>query len=146
MNKAYMLVHKRLIESDPDGENAYSTILLGFFSSELKVKDAIGFYLNKAGFKDFPDDFKIKTVYADVDDFNSAAGDFADSVFYLAHEYSDGEYDRVSDLGFYSSSENAEKALIKYKAEDEYKKYPDGFSVDEYRIDETEWNEGFFVY
>ena len=146
MEKAYMLVHKRLIETDMNNENVYSTILLGFFSTESKAKEAIQYYLDKPGFKDYPKAFKIKTVHADVDDFNDTVGDFTDSVFYLSHEYSDGEYDCISDLGFYSSNEKASAALLKYKKDDEYKNYPDGFSVDNYKIDNTEWNEGFFVY
>lgn len=146
MNKTYMLIHKRLVEIHSDSENVYSTMLLGFFSSDIKCEEAIQYYLKKPGFKDYPDDFKIKTVYADVDDFNSIVGNFIKSVFYLSHEYNDSGYDYVSNLGFYSSEKRAVAALKRYKAGDEYVNCPDGFSIDKYEIDHTEWNEGFFVY
>ena len=146
MNKTYMLIHKRLVERHSDSENVYSTMLLGFFSSDTKCEEAIQYYLKKPGFKDYPDDFKIKTVYADVDDFNGIVGNFVKSVFYLSHEYNDSGYDYVSNLGFYSSEERAVAALKRYKAGDEYVNCPDGFSIDKYEIDHTEWNEGFFVY
>ena len=146
MNKTYMLIHKRLVEIHSDSENVYSTMLLGFFSSDIKCEEAIQYYLKKPGFKDYRDDFKIKTVYADVDDFNSIVGNFIKSVFYLSHEYNDSGYDYVSNLGFYSSEERAVAALKRYKAGDEYVNCPDGFSIDKYEIDHTEWYEGFFVY
>ena len=146
MNKTYMLIHKRLVEIHSDSENVYSTMLLGFFSSDIKCEEAIQYYLKKPGFKDYPDDFKIKTVYADVDDFNIIVENFIKSVFYLSHEYNDSGYDYVSNLGFYSSEERAVAALKRYKAGDEYVNCPDGFSIDKYEIDHTEWNEGFFVY
>lgn len=146
MNKTYMLVHKRIVESHADGENIYSTMLLGFFSSKIKSKEAIQFYLNLPGYKDYPNDFKIKAVYADVDDFSSVVGNFNESVFHLSHEYSDGEYDYISDLGFYSSNEKAVAAMVRYKTKGCYIKYPQGFSIDEYRINDMEWTEGFFTY
>ena len=67
-------------------------------------------------------------------------------MFYLAHEYFAGEYDNVSDLGYYSTYENAEKSLSEYRENPEFINYPDGFSIDEYEIDKPEWTEGFFTF
>ena len=93
------MVHKRFIEFSADtNEKAYCTKLLGFFSSKQKCRDMINCYLQKPGFKDFPNDFQEEIVHADTDDFNGSIGEFRGSVFYLAHEYFDGEYDNVSDL------------------------------------------------
>lgn len=147
MDKAYKLVHKRFIELSADThEKVYCTKLLGFFSSPQKCKDIIDYYLQKPGFKDFPNDFQKEAVYADTDEFNNSIGEFKDSVFYLAHEYFDGEYDNVSDLGYYSTYENARKSLSKYHEKPEFKNYPDGFCIDEYKIDKPEWTDGFFTY
>ena len=147
MKKVYKLVHKRFIEFSADtNEKVYCTKLLGFFSSKQKCRDIINCYLQKPGFKDFQNDFQEEIVHADTDDFNGSIGEFRGSVFYLAHEYFDGEYDNVSDLGYYSTYENAEKILSEYRENPEFINYPDGFSIDEYEIDKPEWTEGFFTF
>ena len=147
MKKVYKLVHKRFIEFSADtNEKVYCTKLLGFFSSKQKCRDIINCYLQKPGFKDFPNDFQEEIVHADTDDFNGSIGEFRGSVFYLAHEYFDGEYDNVSDLGYDSTYENAEKSLSEYRENPEFINYPDGFSIDEYEIDKPEWTEGFFTF
>ena len=147
MKFAYKLEHKRTVEiDDKTGEIISCTILLGFFSSEERCKEIIPQYLEQPGFKDYPNDFVIKRVEADVDDFNEIAGEFESSVFYLSHEYYDGEFDHISDLGYYSTQLLAEKAQIKYQVEPDLIGYPDGFCITEYEIDESEWKEGFFTY
>ena len=147
MRFAYKFVHKHTVEIEPaTGESIHSTCLLGFFSSEIKCKEAIPYYLKQPGFKDYPDDFVIEEVEADIDDFNDNGGEFESIVFYLSHEYYDGEYDYVTDLGYYSSRQLAEKALIKYQADSDLAKHPDGFCINECKIDKREWLEGFFTY
>ncbi len=146
MKCAYKLQHKRFIETDSEGDKICDTNLLGFFSSEENYKTAIAFYLKLPGFKDFPDDFVVEKVEADVDDYNENVGEFASSVFYLSHEWYDDEYDYVSCLGYYSSMKNAEKSQALYQLEPEYIAHPEGFCIDEYKIDEREWTEGFFTY
>lgn len=77
MKKVYKLVHKRFIEFSTDtNEKVYCTKLLGFFSSKQKCRDIINCYLQKPGFKDFPNDFQEEIVYADTDDFNGSIGEF----------------------------------------------------------------------
>jgi len=66
------------------------------------------------------------------------------TVFYLAHEWYDGEYDYVTDIAVYSTLGKAEKALCKFKNHEKFKEHPEGFSIDEYDIDEDHWTEGFF--
>ncbi len=70
------MVHKRFIEFSADtNEKVYCTKLLGFFSSKQKCRDIINCYLQKPGFKDFPNDFQEEIVYADTDDFNGSIGE-----------------------------------------------------------------------
>lgn len=146
MKTAYKLEHKRVIDDDFNVDEVYETKLLGFFSSEEKCRKAICNYLEQPGFKDYPEDFVIEKVEANIDDFNDIAGDFNSSIFYLAHEWYDGEYDHISHLGYYSSIEKATRAKLLYLLEPEYKKFPDGFSIDEYTINKCEWQDGFFTY
>jgi len=147
MRFAYKLEHKRIAEVDNEtGEKIPCTKLLGFFPSEEKCKEIIPLYLNQPGFKDFPDDFVIEKIEADVDDYNKTAGEFDTSVFYLSHEYYDGEYDHISNLGYYSTQKLAEQAKKRYELEPELIAYPDGFCIDECKIGKREWKEGFFTY
>ena len=60
MNKTYMLIHKRLVEIHSDSENVYSTMLLGFFSSDIKCEEAIQYYLKSLDLKIIPMILKLK--------------------------------------------------------------------------------------
>lgn len=148
MNFAYKLEHKRLLEIDSDGDRVCATKLLGFFSSEEKCRAVVSDYLKLPGFKDYPDDFVTEKVSADIDDYNYNIGDFGSSVFYLEHEWYDGEYDYVTGLGYYSSMKAAENATALYRLETEFSEHPDGFAVGEFKIDKREsgWEEGFSTY
>jgi len=146
MKYGYKLEHKKFVELDEDNEKVFNTKSLGFFSSEEKCKDVIPKYLEQPGFKDHPNGFVIEKVEADIDDFNEVAGDFKSSVFYLSHEWYDGEYDHVSRLGYYSTQQKAEKAQALYSLEPEFIDHPDGFCIDEYALNERGWTEGFFTY
>ena len=85
----------------------------------------------------------MEKIEADVNDFNDIPGEFSTHVYYLTHEWYDGEYDHVSYLGCYSSQENAEIAQAQYRSDPDLIDHPDGFVIDEYEIDKMEWTEGF---
>jgi len=68
------------------------------------------------------------------------------SVFFISHEWYDGEYDHITDIAVYSSLSKAENALEKLKHNSKFINNKDGFTIDEYIIDEDEWKEGFFTY
>ena len=147
MRYVYKFEHKRVIEIDREtGEKIYDTKLLGFFRSRKACKDLILVYLKQPGFKDYPDDFIITRKEADVNDYNDKPGEFGLSVFYLCHEWYDGEYDILSDLGVYSTEELAKKAQSEYMKDPDLVDHPDGFGIDEYTIGERQWTEGFFTY
>ena len=144
MKYVYELNHQRLVEViEETGEKVNNTKLLGFYSSKEKCEEVILYYLKQPGFKDFPDDFVITQVEADLNDFNDISGEFNDVVYYLTHEWYDGEYDIISDLGYYSTHEKAEIAELQYRLDPDIKDHPDGFVIDAYEIDKMEWTEGF---
>ncbi len=133
-----------LLHSRPVDEDAHETFLIGFYSSHQKAQDVIERYKNIDGFRNHPKDFAIEEWEVDVDDFNRQGGDYNGKVFYLAHEYYDGtEYDYVTKIGVYSKRQNAKKALSKYKGLPDFKEHADGFTIDEYDIDEDNWTQGF---
>lgn len=144
MESVYLFQHKRLIEIEPQtGEKVYDTKILGFCSTEEKCKELIPFYLQLEGFRDYPDDFFIEEVKADIDGFNDAPGEFGKYVYYLSHEYYDGEYDNITDIGYYLTQQKAEETIRNYKSEPEFLLYPDGFEIGRYEIDQTYWKYGF---
>ena len=144
MQNVYMFEHKIVVEVDREtGEPIHSTCLLGFFSSEEKCKEMIPHYLEQSGFKENPNDFVIQKIEADTDAFNEVEGVFKETVFYLSHEWYDGEYDHISDLGYYSTQEKADIALEKFKKHDDFIEHLDGFCIAGHEIDKAEWLEGF---
>lgn len=147
MKRVYRFIHRHFVEIDmKTGEEVYNTMGLGYFSSEEKCLELIPFYLELPGFKDYPNAFIIEEVEADVDYFNDEIGNFEGYVYELSHEYYDGEYDNVSFLGFYSTLQNAERAERKFRLDEDFVNYPEGFCISKYEIDKKEWTEGFFTW
>jgi hypothetical protein len=66
------------------------------------------------------------------------------SVFVLQHVHSreDGVED-VKFIGVYSSREKAEAAVSRLSLQAGFSDAPDGFNVDEYRVDQDHWAEGY---
>jgi homoserine kinase type II len=66
------------------------------------------------------------------------------SVFVLQHVHSreDGSED-VKFIGVYSTRENAEAAMVRLSRLPGFSDAPDGFHVDEYRVDQDQWAEGY---
>ncbi len=67
-------------------------------------------------------------------------------VYFLEHSYEEGEYDIVTDIAVYSSKVKAEKAICKFQKYPKFKKHPEGFNIDMYKVDQSEWGEGFFIW
>lgn len=67
-----------------------------------------------------------------------------DSVFVLQHVHTqdDGTED-VKFIGVYSSREKAQEAVKRLTRLPGFADEPDGFHIDEYRIDQDQWAEGF---
>ena len=147
MKVVFQLEHKRLCEMDEiTREEIFNTKMLGFFSSEKKCNEAIDYYLTQPGFCEFPESFYIEEIEADLDDFNEEAGEFCQYVYYLTHEWYDGEYDYVTTMGCYSSLEKAKEAEQNYRLDPDLVDHPEGFCIDKYEIDKMEWKEGFFTW
>jgi len=66
------------------------------------------------------------------------------SVFVVQHVHTrdDGEED-VKFVGVYSSREKADAAVSRLSGQPGFADAPDGFSVDEYRVDKDQWVEGY---
>ena len=66
------------------------------------------------------------------------------SVFVLQHVHSreDGVED-VKFIGVYSSREKAQAAAARLGGLPGFAEVPDGFHVDEYRVDQDQWAEGY---
>jgi hypothetical protein len=68
------------------------------------------------------------------------------SVFVLQHVHSreDGVED-VKFIGVYSSREKADAAVARLSCLPGFSDVPDGFHIDEYRVDQDHWVEGYVV-
>lgn len=143
MKYVYKLTHKNFVENDKDGESVFDTKLLGFFSSEKMCSKSISFYKQLPGFKNEPNSFTVEKAEADVNDFNTASGEFDKCVYYLTNEWYDGKYDHVTVLGCYSTYKKAMDAKKLYEKDSELSAHAEGFCIDEYIIDHKEWPEGF---
>ena len=66
------------------------------------------------------------------------------SVFVLqhVHEMADGA-ENVKFIGVYSSRQKAQEAVKRLSGVPGFSEAPDGFHVDEYRLDEDQWVEGY---
>ena len=58
------------------------------------------------------------------------------------HSFEDGNED-VKFIGVYSSQENAHAAIKRLSQVAGFSEAPDGFQIDEYRLDEDNWVEGY---
>jgi hypothetical protein len=68
------------------------------------------------------------------------------TVFILQHEReAEGpkDCDDVKFIGAFSTKKKAESAICQLIKKPGFKKYPSGFSIDEYTIDEIHWLSGF---
>ena len=68
------------------------------------------------------------------------------SVFVVQHVHSreDGVED-VKFIGVYSSREKAQEAVARMGRLPGFADAPDGFHIDEYRVDQDQWVEGYVV-
>ncbi len=68
------------------------------------------------------------------------------SVFVVQHVHAreDGVED-VKFIGVYSSRERADMAVARLSRRPGFSDAPDGFHVDEYRVDQDHWVEGYVV-
>ena len=65
------------------------------------------------------------------------------SVFVVQHVHSRGDGEDVKLVGVYSSREMAEAAVARLGLQPGFCDSMDGFSVDEDRLDQDQWAEGF---
>lgn len=65
------------------------------------------------------------------------------SVFILQHSYEIDESEQTKIIGIYSTRDKANAAVEKFKTLPGFRDYPESFYIDEYEIDQNNWNEGF---
>lgn len=66
------------------------------------------------------------------------------SVYVVQHTHArEGGDEDVKFIGVYSSRDKADEAVARLSRQPGFSDTPDGFSVDEYRLDQDQWAEGF---
>ena len=66
-------------------------------------------------------------------------------VYILQHSRKTNEEENVKTIGIYSSKKKAEEAKKRMKKLKGFKRYPRGFSIDPYVLDQDYWEEGFIT-
>ncbi|MFA6289438.1 MAG: hypothetical protein WC661_18815 [Opitutaceae bacterium] len=67
-------------------------------------------------------------------------------VYLLQHVAGGNDKDEdVKVLGVYSSYGKAKLAIVFFKKKAGFSRYPDGFSIDHYRLNKHEWRDGFLT-
>jgi hypothetical protein len=64
-------------------------------------------------------------------------------VYLLQHSYVLNEADETKIIGIYSSREKAEMIVEYYKVKPGFSEHKDDFFIDEYIVDENNWEDGF---
>jgi hypothetical protein len=67
------------------------------------------------------------------------------TIYLLMHEHELDGCDQLKILGVYSSRILAEKAQAYFVLQEGFCDYPDGFVIDEYRLNQNLWSEGFIT-
>jgi hypothetical protein len=65
------------------------------------------------------------------------------SVYILFHQREVNLQESIKLIGVYSTRENAEAARERARARAGFRDAPDGFTIDEYPLDEDHWTEGY---
>ena len=68
------------------------------------------------------------------------------SVYILHHYYELSKCEEVKLIGAFSSEEEAQRIIEKYKKLPGFKYYPNDFYISEYKIDVPAWREGFLTW
>ena len=66
-----------------------------------------------------------------------------DSVYILHHCYEDETHKDTKLIGVFTSNGHAEKAVEMMRSLPGFRDCPEGFVVDEYKLNEINWAEGF---
>jgi hypothetical protein len=74
-----------------------------------------------------------------------ADGETMTTVFVVQHEYEWCGHDEVKLIGVYSTRSDAEAAVARSCSQPGFRNWPDGFSIDEYKLGEDHWTEGFAI-
>ena len=112
--------------------------MLGFFDSKDIINKALIQYKQQPGFRDYPNNFSITRYDLDI---------ITKKVFYVQHEYylANENCDIITEVGLFASREKAIQHVqaLKLKNSPLSIANPDGFSIDDYSINECFWQEGF---
>ena len=138
----FLLSHSRRLKTDETDSK-----IIGIYSSLTNVQKTIEEFKNIVGFKDYPNDFCIEEFEIITLDNKSIFSN--NTVFFLQHEHSVGEYDYVTKIGMFFSYKDAKKYMDNLKENVSLQEQYDivysigEFSIDRYIVDKNYWTEGF---
>lgn len=114
--------------------------LIGYFKKKQECQRVIEILIAKPGFNLPNAKFKIHKVHIIGRVSNPSI------VYRLTHEFFDGQYDYISEIGIFAQKEKAENKMNKLCKRRKFKINPKGFSIDEVSVGQTGWREGFVAW
>ncbi|MGO4888002.1 hypothetical protein ACJ2A9_09610 [Anaerobacillus sp. MEB173] len=143
MRSYYSLTHQRVDGTGFDEKH------IGIFTDMGKLLKVIENYKTLPGFKDFPDGFYVTAFKLNCDYFHEEiTHNFKkDYVWVLSHGYNDEDDNEIGTFfGVYSSLNRAKNSLKMYMELPKFKRHPQGFYINKYILNQSEWQEGFVTY
>ena len=143
--------YKIALGSHPDrADESQDPKLLGEYTSGAKAQAAIGRRRGEEGFRDWPDGFRIEVVTLDPNLPASADGPLM-RIYYVWHyrigrddeQDSDDPAQAATDLGRFSSEQNAALAVAALRDDKRFRDFPDGFRIYSAPPDIDHWDGGF---
>ena len=104
----FQLLHERIVGLAPDGDEILDKKELGLYSSRANAMAAQQSYAALTGFRDYPDGFSIKRRRICLKDGVQLLPGMP--IYHLTHARDAGDYDVITDMGFFASTEAAELA------------------------------------
>ena len=138
----YLLTHRRCVEFNERDGAIYDTKVLGIYSNYKSAKEAIAFFGEKVGFRDFKNDFCIQKRKL----FGNDTKEPKTSVFLIEFErlLYDNLYTKQF-IGICADEQTVQEIIAISQQKMKYNDATDDYDIIEYVLDEhsTYWSEGF---
>ncbi len=144
----FKLNHSRIVGIDSDNDELRDSKVLGLYSSRSEAYSAQERFRLLNGFRDFPNDFSIEKRRVNLDS-SVAKLTSGMKIYLLTNEFSQEEYDWVTDLGLFTSFEEVNETISRscsrvYRKK-KYLNDRDNYIIGVLNLDRDNifWDEGF---
>lgn len=144
----FLLVHSYKVGTDENCDDIVETKRLGLYSCKKAAIHAQERFKVLAGFRDHPNDFFVQKRRIELDDKNTRLLPGV-PIFHLRNEWTQTDYDIVTDLGFFidiaSAEETINQLISQKKRRKDFLNIRDNYVIGEFilDVDNSFWTDGF---